>query len=106
MGTYSGNGSADGPFVYTGFKPAFVLLKCSSSSGTSWTIHDNKRLGYNPDQDLLFPDTSDAENATSYMDFLSNGFKLRINSSFANASGATYIYAAFAEHPFKNARAR
>jgi len=106
FGSYLGNGSSDGPMVYTGFRPAFVLLKCSSAAGTSWTIHDNKRLGYNPDQDLLFPDTSDAENPTSYMDFLSNGFKLRIVSSFANASGSTFIYAAFAENPFRTARAR
>ena len=106
FGSYTGNGSTDGPFVYTGFRPAFVLLKCSSASGTYWTIHDNKRLGYNPDQDLLFPNTSDSENSTSYMDFLSNGFKLRIISSFANASGATFIWAAFAESPFAYARAR
>jgi hypothetical protein len=106
MGSYVGTNSADGPFVFTGFKPAFVLLKNISSGGTNWSIHDNKRLGYNPDQDLLFPNTDDAENATSYMDFLSNGFKLRINSSFANASGSTFIYLAFAEHPFKTARAR
>ena len=106
MGSYVGTNSADGPFVFTGFKPAFVLLKNISSAGTYWTIHDNKRLGYNPDQDLLFANTSDAENATSYMDFLSNGFKLRINSSFANASGSTFIYLALAEHPFKTARAR
>jgi hypothetical protein len=106
FGSYTGNGSADGPFLYTGFRPAFVLLKCSSTAGTSWTIHDNRRLGYNPDQDLLFPNTTDAENPTSYMDFTSNGFKLRIVSSFANASGATFVWAAFAEHPFATARAR
>ena len=106
MGSYTGNGSTDGPFVYTGFRPAFVLLKCSSAASTYWSIHDNKRLGYNPDQDLLFPNTADAENATSYMDFLSNGFKLRISSSFANASGQTFIYYAVAENPFKTARAR
>jgi hypothetical protein len=106
FGSYTGNGSTDGPFVYTGFRPAFVLLKCSSTAGTSWTIHDNRRLGYNPDQDLLFPNTSDAENPTSYMDFTSNGFKLRIVSSFANASGATFVWAAFAEHPFATSRAR
>jgi hypothetical protein len=99
MGSYTGNGSSDGPFVYTGFKPAFVLLKCSSAGSTYWSIQDNKRLGYNPDQDPLFPNTGDSENATSYMDFLSNGFKLRINSSFANASGETFIYYAVAENP-------
>ena len=106
FGSYTGNGLTDGTFVFTGFRPAFVLLKCSSNGSTSWTIQDNKRLGYNPDQDLLFPDTTDSENSTSYMDFVSNGFKLRINSNFSNASGYTYIYAAFAEHPFKTARAR
>ena len=106
MGSYVGTNSTDGPFIFTGFRPAFVLLKCTSSSGTYWTISDNKRLGYNPDQDLLFPNSNDSENVTSYMDFVSNGFKLRINSSFANASGSTFVYAAFAEHPFKTARAR
>jgi hypothetical protein len=100
MGSYTGNGSADGPFIYTGFRPAFVLLKCSSAASTAWTIQDDKRLGYNPDQHLLFPNTADAENATSYMDFLSNGFKLRINSSFANSSGATFVYLALASNPF------
>ena len=106
MGSFSGISSADGPFVYTGFRPAFVLLKCSTAGSTYWSIQDNKRLGYNPDQDLLFPNTSDSENATSYMDFLSNGFKLRINSSFANTGGQTFIYYAVAENSFRTARAR
>ena len=100
MGKYVGNGSTDGSFVFTGFRPAFVLLKCSSAASTYWTIQDDKRLGYNPDQDLLFPNATDSENSTSYMDFLSNGFKLRATSGFANGSGATYIYLAFASNPF------
>ena len=104
--SYTGNGSADGPFVYTGFRPAFILLKNITDGSTSWTIHDDKRLGYNPDNDLLFADTNGNENTTSYLDILSNGFKLRIISSFANASSKNFIYAAFAENPFKTARAR
>ena len=100
MGSYTGNGSTDGTFVFTGFRPAFVLLKCTSAGSTYWSIQDNERLGVNPEQDLLFPNTSDSENATSYMDFLSNGFKLRNDHTYyANASEQTYIYYAVAENP-------
>ena len=99
--SYKGNGSTDGPFVYTGFRPAFILLKNITDGSTNWTIHDTKRIGSNPNNQLLFPDTNDFENTTNYLDILSNGFKLRINSSFANASSKTYIYAAFAENPFQ-----
>jgi hypothetical protein len=100
--SYTGNGNADGPFVYTGFKPAFVIAKLSSSSGGSWNIFDNKREGYNVDNDALFADVNGAETTTDYLDFLSNGFKIRRNSSDINTSGETYIYMAFAESPFVN----
>jgi len=100
FGSYTGNGSTNGTFVYTGFRPAFVVLKNIGAGSTNWTVHDNKRLGYNPDQDLLFPDDSGAENSTSYLDFVSNGFKLRTASGFANTSGVEYIYWAMAENPF------
>jgi hypothetical protein len=102
FGSYTGNGNADGPFVYTGFKPAFVIAKLSSSSGGSWNIFDNKREGYNVDNDALFADVSGAETTTDYLDFLSNGFKIKRNSSDINSSGETYIYMAFAESPFVN----
>ena len=101
FGTYVGNGSADGPFAYLGFKPAFVLTKRTDTTG-GWTIYDNKR-GYNGNNYELFPHSSEAEyTGTSYFeaDILSNGFKLRQTDGQINASGGTYIYMAFAESPF------
>lgn len=106
FGSYTGNGSADGPFVYTGFRPRYVLMK--KSSGTSnWFVHDSARSSYNSARNILFPNLSNAEDSTyDYIDFLSNGFKLRFTNADYNASGATYIYAAFAENPFQYSRAR
>ena len=108
FGSYTGNGSTDGPFIYTGFRPAFVLTKRSDSTG-NWYLWDNKRIiSANGDAGLLYPDSSLAESDydASGIDLLSNGFKLRNTDSSENASGGTYIYAAFAENPFKNALAR
>ena len=102
IGSYTGNGNANGTFIYTGFKPAWVLTKLSSGSGNSWNIFDNKREGSNPDNDPLFADVNGAETTTDYLDLLSNGFKIRRNSSDINTSGATYLYMAFAESPFVN----
>ena len=98
FGSYTGNGSADGPFVFTGFRPRFVLVKCSSSAD-NWSINDSSRDTYNAWNARLYPDLSNAENAGGAGDFLSNGFKLR--SASQNTNGATYIYMAFAESPFK-----
>jgi len=100
FGKYTGNGSADGTFVYTGFKPAFVMIK-RDGSGENWTIRDNKRDGFNITNKTLKPNTSDAEASTSDfdIDLLSNGFKLRSNSGHSNSSGQTNIYMAFAENP-------
>ena len=101
MGRYMGNGSSNGPFVYTGFKPAFVMIKRTDSTG-GWTIYDTKR-GYNGNNYELFPHSSEAEyTGTSYFeaDILSNGFKLRLTDGQINASSGTYIYMAFAENPF------
>ena len=98
---YLGNGSADGPFVHTGFKPAFVMIKRTDSTG-GWTIYDIKR-GVNGNNYELFPHSSEAEyTGTSYFeaDILSNGFKLRLTDGQINASGGTYVYMAFAENPF------
>ena len=106
FGKYTGNGSSDGPFIYTGFRPAFVLWKRASGSSNSWNIMDNKREGYNPQNDLLFPDTQGNESNVTDQDLLSNGFKLRTTGSGRNANGNTFIYAAFAESPFKHANAR
>jgi hypothetical protein len=108
FGSYTGNGSADGPFVYTGFRPRWILFKQSSASGESWYIYDSVRGAYNVVTQRLVPDASLAE-LTNFntLDMLSNGWKVRDSNSAWNASGATYIYAAFAENPFAlNARAR
>ena len=99
FGTYTGNGNTNGTFVYTGFRPAFVLSKRSSGIN-SWNIMDNKREGYNPQNDLLFPDSTNVESNVTDQDILSNGFKLRTTGSGRNGSGQTYIYMAFAENPF------
>ena len=104
FGSYTGNGSADGTFIYTGFKPAFVLTKSSSNSGASynWQMWDNKRNTYNAVDTQLRPNTSESDNPdVSYsMDFVSNGFKMRGTNTNQNGSGANYIYMAFAENPF------
>ena len=98
FGSYTGNGNADGTFVYTGFKPAFVMVKQSSGTGF-WTIIDNKRPEFNPASKWLYPNNSDAEyNASSYpVDFLSNGFKNKSTGSYFNSSGSTYIYMAIGQ---------
>ena len=106
FGSYTGNGSTDGTFVFTGFRPAFLIFKRSSSSA-SWRIFDNKRDTDNVLISRLLADSSDTENTSrTVVDFLSNGFKLRANNAGNNNSGDTYIYLCFAESPFKNARAR
>jgi hypothetical protein len=101
FGTYTGNGSADGPMVYTGFKPAFVIVK-DYSQLSGWEMADNKRTssGGNVIDKELRPNDNIAETTNNYIDFLSNGFKIRNNFGNWNGSGATYIYMAFAEHPF------
>jgi hypothetical protein len=106
FGSYTGNGSADGPFVYTGFRPRFVLFKRTDNvSSGDWVIYDTARDPYNVCQNYLLPNSSGAEGAFANVDYLSNGFKLKSTASI-NTSGGTWIYAAFAEHPFQYARAR
>jgi hypothetical protein len=98
FGSYTGNGNADGTFIYTGFKPAMVLYK-NSSSVADWLIYDTKRIHSGTQLDYLEPNTSDAEGFLA-VDVLSNGFKVRDASGAKfNASGDTYIYMAFAEEP-------
>jgi hypothetical protein len=107
FGSYTGNGSTDGPFVYTGFRPRWVMVKRTDSTG-NWTIKDTSRPGYNVTNLNLFPNLANAETTEYTVDLLSNGFKVR-ETAFPNdwnASGGTYIYAAFAESPFQYARAR
>ena len=100
FGTYVGNGSTDGSFVYTGFKPAFVILKGSSAVG-SWYMIDNKRDVDNVAHHALEAQSSAAEYTNyNFIDMLSNGFKLRLGTSEINTNGNTYIYMAFAENPF------
>ena len=99
LGSYTGNGSTDGTFVYTGFRPAWLIIKRTDSTG-NWFMFDNKREGYNPDNDRLIADDSLTEADPGESDLLSNGFKMRFTSGNVNASGGTYIYMAFAEHPF------
>ena len=104
---YTGNGSADGPFVYTGFRPAFVITKKTNNT-SQWGITDTARSTYNVAKETLEANTSSAESSgTAYqIDILSNGFKLRDTDDARNGSGDTYIYMAFAENPFKNSNAR
>jgi hypothetical protein len=103
--SYVGNGSADGTFVYLGFRPKYILLK--GTNVTQWIVEDASRSPNNVSTIALFPNLSDAEQTNrSYIDFLSNGFKLRDSNADSNASGVTYIVAAWAENPFKNALAR
>jgi hypothetical protein len=115
FGSYVGNSfsfGTDGTFVYLGFRPRFVLVKLSSSAGYDWVLYDSARSQSNVAQNYLNPNTSNSENAggnVADIDFLSNGFKLRNNSTSAqgtNIGNQTYIYMAFAENPFKYANAR
>ena len=98
-GSYVGNGSANGTFIYTGFKPAFVMLK-NTTTAASWLMYDNKRLGYNVDNNELVANTADDEETYDQIDILSNGFKMRANGTSTNKSGDTFIYMAFADNPF------
>ena len=106
FGSYSGNSSTDGTFVYLGFKPAFVIIK-NASDGNNWVLLDNKRNTFNVQNTALSPNTSGADdtNTSNYgTDFLSNGMKMRTSGGYTsnsnNATGDTYIYMAFAENPF------
>jgi hypothetical protein len=106
FGSYTGNGSAtNGPFVFCNFRPAVVLVKMSSSTG-NWTILDDKREGYNVDNDPLFPNLSNAEGTTDLIDITSNGFKVRTTDATFNTNAGTYVYAAWASSPFAYSRAR
>ena len=106
IGSYTGNGNADGSFVYTGFAPVYVLRKRINSTG-SWLIQDTARSPYNLVNTRLYADTTAGSVANeNEIDFVSNGFKLRATDSYGNASGGIYLYMAFAETPFKYTNAR
>jgi hypothetical protein len=97
--SYTGNGNADGPFIYTGFKPAFVMFKVYSGNTGGWDMYDNKRVTVNPNNAFLQANASGAESTSDAVDFLSNGFKIRSTSGNQNGSGNSHIYMAFAEQP-------
>ena len=105
FGSYTGNGNADGPFVFCGFRPRFILFK--NTTGFNWQILDTARADYNQGTVTLFPNLSNAENTTATQyDILSNGFKIRTSDAGSNGSGNSIIFAAFAEAPFKYSLAR
>ena len=105
FGSYVGNGSSDGPFVFTGFRPRWILIK-DIDGAINWRLLDTARSTYNVADDGLHPNTTGSENTTNMaMDILSNGFKVRATADI-NASGNNHVYIAFAEHPFATARAR
>ena len=100
FGNYTGNGNVDSPFIYTGFKPAWIMIKkTSSGTGRGWFIFDNKRIGYNPKNYVLEANDTAADGTNDRIDLLSNGFKLRTTDLILNESGINYIYMAFAEEP-------
>jgi len=101
FGSYTGNGSTDGPFVYTGFRPKYVLWKNTSTGADGWYCYDSVRQTYNAETTYLSPNVSNAEGSNGGpMDFLSNGFKVRNTGTDMNTNGNTYIYASWAENPF------
>ena len=105
FGSYEGNGNANGPFVYLGFRPAYVMYK-PADSADNWEIHDNKRDTINPMETLLYANLNNAEGGpsgvTDRLDFLSNGFKILDSGGHINTSGNKYIFMAFSEAPFCN----
>jgi hypothetical protein len=109
FGSYTGNGSSDGPFVWCGFRPRWVMIKRTDVSTENWMIKDSERGLTNPTQNNLYSNLSNAEQTTGtdrYIDFISNGIKIRATNIGVNEVNGTYIFAAFAESPFKYARAR
>jgi hypothetical protein len=105
FGSYTGNGSTDGPFVFTGMRPAYVMIK-RSSAVADWYVLDVVRNTYNAANLNLYPNLANSEGTFSALDILSNGFKIRNIDNDFNASGGTYIYACFASAPFKYSLAR
>jgi hypothetical protein len=106
FGVYQGNFNADGPFVYLGFRPAFVMIKATGGTTGKWCIFDAERDGYNVDNDALHVYPTAAEDTTDQIDMLSNGFKIRGTGTDVNNSTYEYIYMAFSEQPFKYSNAR
>ena len=103
INSYIGNGNADGTFVYTGFKPAFVMIKASAAV-KNWEMFDNKRDGFNQSNDTIYANADTAEGAAGRCNLLSNGFKLTTASTHLNTDGGVFVYMAFAESPFVNSK--
>jgi hypothetical protein len=105
FGSYEGTGVAAGHFVYTGFRPAFVMMK-NMDGPDRWNLFDSKRIGYNSSNRPSFPNLNNTEAGDGFLDIFSNGFKIINSSTILNSNNETHVYVAFAEHPFKTARAR
>ena len=101
MGSYIGNGSTDGPFIYTGMKPRWIMIKRVTDGAENWRIVDTARDTYNLADAELYANSSSAELSSDLCDILSNGFKIRVSFSGSNTSGKEYIWIAFAENPFQ-----
>ena len=105
IGSYDGNGDADGPFIYTGMRPAWIVIRRSNSTG-NWIMVDNKREGYNQDNEHLLMQSNGPESTSSFVNIFSDGFRITSTDTNVNASGSNYLYIAFAEYPFKTGKAR
>ena len=103
FGSFTGNGNANGPFVYLGFKPAMLIIKDTGAS-VSWGLYDNKRNGHNENNRTLYANSTSGEDAGGYVNLLSNGFKIISSSAWQNRSGGTFVYMAWAEMPFVNSK--
>ena len=103
IGTYTGNGNSDGAFIYTGFKPAFIIFKRTNGTG-NWQLLDNKRKGFNPENHTLYPNQNLSDQDETDANIFSNGFQLTNTGTDGNGSGDSYIYMAFAESPFVNSK--
>ena len=103
MGSWTGNGNADGAFINTGFRPAFLLYK-NTSEADEWFLHDNRRLGYNDENEYLFASITQAEGTQNRIRFTANGFKALNSDKGVNKSGNVYVYLAIAEYPLVNSK--
>ena len=103
FGSYTGNGNADGTFVYTGFKPAWLMVKRTADAARAWVIHDSTQDTDNPTANRLDANTNEENQSSGHFDFLSNGFKCRSTEGATNAA-SPYVYLAFAEHPFVSSK--
>jgi len=104
FGKYTGNGNVDGSFIHTGFKPAFVIQKQINAGGEYWMMKDSEREPFAQNDANIYPNATNVEGDTNGIDLLSNGFKCRTSGAGSNASGATYLYIAFAKQPFVSSK--